>query len=181
MNNINKSAFPIPESVSFPEAITLTQSLLQKMEAGELENIAIEKTISSLVATENGARGFFVTYLTDEGDLADKPTEAVIKALQSSPEIVSQLLVKNIAMSTAMAITHRRQDNETMAQSSQKVSRRSAELIKQLNLDGIPQKLEKLHHSAVSGEGEYQGFLERWGYDSEQKQAIATVIASLSI
>jgi hypothetical protein len=70
----------IPESVTFEEAIALTQSLMSQMETGELQGELVQKQISlrgfgeaitQLVKSENGARGFFVTYLTSEGTLAD--------------------------------------------------------------------------------------------------------------
>jgi hypothetical protein len=49
----------IPESVTFEEAIALTQSLMSQMEAGEVSQQEIAEAIAQLVKTENGARGFF--------------------------------------------------------------------------------------------------------------------------
>jgi hypothetical protein len=166
----------VPENVSFEQAIALTQTFLDLLEQGELSEGVIQTTISELVKTENGARGFFVTYLTDERTLSDRPTPAVISGLKTSPEIVSELLVKNIAMSTAMAITHTRNQNPDMAASSQRVQTRSTDLINQLQLPQIKDKAKSLNHSAQTGTGAYQSFLERWGYDTEQKQAIQTAL-----
>jgi CHASE3 domain sensor protein len=56
----------IPEAVSFEQAIALTQALLSAIEAESLSESKIEQVVSALVKTQNGARGFFVTYLTDE-------------------------------------------------------------------------------------------------------------------
>ncbi len=113
----------VPESVTFQEAIALTQSLLSRIEAG-VSPAEIEAGIAELVKSENGARGFFVTYLTSDGNLADNPSPEVVRALQSSPEIVAELLVKNLAMSAAMAVTHRRNGLEEMAQGSDRVRSR---------------------------------------------------------
>src|SRR3712207_1870602 len=124
----------MPESVTFEKAIALTQSLLPQMEAGELSQEDVSEAIAQLVKSENGARGFFVTYLSSEGTLADNPSPAVIQALKSSPDTVAELLVKNLAMSAAMAVTHRRNDNEQMAQGSDRVRSRTTNLIKQLKL-----------------------------------------------
>ncbi|NJN57719.1 MAG: hypothetical protein HC879_09575 [Leptolyngbyaceae cyanobacterium SL_5_9] len=161
-----------PEDISFEEAIALTQSLLTQMEQGNLSEAEIGAAIAALVSSMNGARGFFVTYLSDERAIADQPSEAVMQALQTSPEIVSDLLIKNLAMSSAMAITHRRNGNEDMAQGSDRVRSRTAHLIKQLQLASVVEKAQKLHESASTGLGEYKAFLDRWGYDAEQRQVI---------
>jgi hypothetical protein len=166
-----ESVFPIPEGVTFEQAIDLSQSLLAQMEQG-LSEPQIEQAIAALVSSENGARGFFVTYLSGGGALADQPSAAVVQALQSSPEIVSELLVKNLAMSTAMAITHRRKQNEAMASGSDQVRQRTAQLLKLIQLAPVPDKAQALIESATTGAGRYQTFLERWSYDEEQKAAI---------
>lgn len=164
----------IPESVTFQEAIALTQTLLTEIEAHQLSE-EVEEALSALVSSENGARGFFVTYLTNPTDI---PSPPLIRALQSSPEIVSELLVKNVAMSAAMAVTHRRNDSPEMAQSSQQVTQRSANLIQQLQLQPVAGKLKQLRVSLDTESGNYQEFLQRWGYDSEQRQAIRDALAA---
>lgn len=165
-------AMEISTKASFEEAIAFTESLLEKMESNQLSDTEITQAIASLVQFPNGARGFFVTYLTTESSLPDHPSPSVIKALASSPAIVADLLVKNLAMSSAMAITHLRNDNQEMAESSQRVTRRTGNLIELLNLDLITQELTHLRETIQNGSGKYQDFLQRWGYDSEQLQVI---------
>lgn len=170
-----------PEEVTFESAIALTQDLLSKMESGEIKEIEIENTVSNLVSSSNGARGFFVTYLTAESELPDNPSPAILKALETSPELVSELLVKNIAMSTAMAITHRRQHNESNAQGSDRVQQRSLHICQKLNNDLIPEKAQQMRESALTGKGEAQvAFFERWGYDQQQRSAIAEILEEVS-
>jgi len=169
----------VPESVSFEEAIAATESLLGQMENGKLTEAEIQESIESLVKSKNGARGFFVTYLTDDRNLADNPTEAVVNALKTSPEIVGELLVKNLAMSAGMSVTHRRNNNETMAKSSQRVTKRNGNLIQLTNLDLVSQELKKMRESALTGEGEYQEFIKRWGYDEEQRKVIEKALSEI--
>jgi hypothetical protein len=164
--------FSVPEEVSFEQAIALTQSLLTHLEQDTLSDAEVGQAIAALVGSMNGARGFFVTYLSDERSVADQPSETVVQALQSSPEIVADLLVKNLAMSSAMAITHRRNGNEPMAQGSDRVRSRTAQLIEKIQLAAVTEKAQKLHESASTGLGEYKAFLDRWGYDAEQRQVI---------
>lgn len=169
---MSQSFLEVPAAVTFEQAIALTQSLLSQVEAGSLSEADIAAVISALVKTENGARGFFVTYLTATSSVADSPSAAVVEALRSSPEIVAELLVKNLAMSTAQAIFHRRQQKEDMAKGSEQVSHRTTRLIQLMDLPSIRDRAQQLMQSAKTGEGKHKAFLERWNYDPEQRQAI---------
>lgn len=162
----------VPDAVTFEQAIALTQSLLAQIEAGELSEEDIESVVSQLVSSENGARGFFVTYLTDSRSLADRPSVGVINALRTSPEIVSELLVKNVAMSAAMVVAHRRRQDEEMAATSARTSTRSADLITTLELPPAHKLAQQMLESVTAGGGVYEAFLKRWGYDAEQRLAI---------
>lgn len=173
---MSDSTLTVPAAITFEQAIHLTRALLDEMAAGNLSEAEIASMLTDLMSSENGARGFFVTYLTDDRDFADQPSPAIAQALKTSPEIVSELLVKNVAMSTAMAISHRRQQNEDMAQGSDRVQRRTAHLIQLVQLPQVSQKAEKLQESAATGTGEYQTFLDRWNYDAEQRQAIQAAL-----
>ncbi len=176
MNDFSKLDF---QSISFPEAISFTQSLMSKIVENPIEEADLERIIAALVSTKNGARGFFVAYLTGDYALADSPSLGVVTALQKSPEIVSELLVKNLAMSSAMAITHLRNRDRDNASSSQTVCRLTANLIELMDLDLVKSGLKELKTTIDSGDGEYRDFLARWGYDREQQIAIASSIEPL--
>ena len=165
----------VPETVTFEQAIALTQSLLSQVEAG-VQEPEIAAVISDLVKTENGSRGFFVTYLTSESSLADNPSPAIVQALQTSPEVVAELLVKNLAMSAAQVLFHRRNQNEEMAQASERVRQRTAHMIELVDLTAVRDRIHKLLQTLAQGEGEYKAFLERWGYDTEQRQVISQAL-----
>jgi hypothetical protein len=164
----------IPKTITFEDAIAASQNLLNEIEEEQLSEAELGSTVSALVNTANGARGFFVTYLTDDRPFADTPTPTVIQALQSSPETVTELLVKNLAMSTAMEITHHRNDNLELAQQSAQVRDRSTTLMKLLTGDRLYSEAQALYQSIVTASGTYATFLKKWGYDAEQQKAIAT-------
>lgn len=162
--------------LSFEQAIAHSQELLLKIAQNNLSDQEITTAIANLVATENGARGFFVTFLTAQNfPLADQPSPALLTALESSPAIVGELLVKNLAMATATELLHQRRGDGEAAQGSQQVRQRTKNLINQLLLPGLTEKLAALEQS-LDGEGPYQAFLERWNYDQEQRQAIRQAI-----
>ncbi|MGA7932255.1 MAG: hypothetical protein WCA35_01625, partial [Kovacikia sp.] len=153
-----------------------TESLLERINQGNVAASTIEQTIGDLVRSENGARGFFVTFLSDPRPLAGPLREAVVKALETAPEVVAPLLVKNLVMSTAMAITHRRNQDEAMAQGSDQVRSRTNQLIQALQLSQLQEHARQLAESIRTGAGAYQPFLNRWNYDGEQKQAMNSVL-----
>jgi hypothetical protein len=159
------------KSLSFEEAIAHTENLfiLANSTQANLSDLELQQAISDLVSTDNGARGFFVFYLTNE--IANQPTEP----LRAVPVPSAELLVKNLAMSTAMAIAHKRNNHATQALGSKQVSDRTANLIKLLNLAEVKKIAELMKNSAQSGAGEYANFLTKWGYDPEQRTAIASV------
>lgn len=176
---MSKSSIEIPPDITFETAIALTQSLLDQVEAGTLSPTQIADALTKLVKSENGARGFFVIYLTSERTLADYPSPEVVQALQSSPDIVAELLAKNLAMSAVMALTHHQNGNEEMAQSSAQVRERTAHLIELVKLNAVYEHCQKLLESATTGDGSYKAFLERQGYDAEQRQLMCQALQSV--
>jgi hypothetical protein len=170
-----ESQFIVPDRVSFEAAIALAEALVDQLAQGTLSEADIEQAIAALVATENGARGFFVTYLSDERAAAE-PSPPLIRALSSSPQIVATLMVKNLAMSTAMAIAHRRNQDQQTAQGSDRVRRRSAQIIRELRSPELTHEIAALVDSIDTDSGAYKAFLDRWNYDTEQRHAIRAAI-----
>lgn len=173
---MNQLAEKTSLSISFEQAIANTQALMIQIEANQLTQQEISSAISKLIKNKGSARGFFVGYLTSDFLLADSPCIGIINGLKSAPEIVSELLIKNLAMSAGMSVTHRRNHQEIMALGSEKVLKRTINLIKRINVEQIKMNLRKLKMSLWTEQGDYQGFLARWGYDREQKQLIQQVI-----
>jgi hypothetical protein len=167
------SSSKITSDITFEDAITLTQSILQQREQETLQDAEFEAAVSQLVATHNGARGFFVTYLTDSRELIDSLLPVVASALTQAPAIAPELLVKNLAMSTAMEITHRRSFNSELAAQSAQVQQRTAALMNLLGFPYFKVEAEGLWKGITTEDGSYAAFLKRWGYDAQQKTAIA--------
>lgn len=167
------------KSLSFSQAIALTQSLMEQIEAGRLDETEIKRQVVSILKDKNGGRGFFVSYLTSDMTLADNPSQGTLDGLKFSIELVSELLVKNLAMSSAMIVTHNRNHDSDNAEGSLQVNRRTKNLFKQLNCPENKEQLLQLQRAIQTGNGEYQNFLQRWNYDAEQKKAIEEAIADV--
>ena len=169
---------PLPAALSFEQAITETQTILAQYQAEQLSPQLLQQAIQTLVQTDNGARGFFVTFLTAEAcPLANQPTPEVLEALRSNPSTVSELLVKNLVMSAAMRIYHTRQQDETAVAGSKRVCRRTQKLIRVLNLPEIWETITQMNQS-LDEQGSFTAFLERWEYDDKQRMEIRLVLRS---
>lgn len=167
------------QPISFPQAISRTQSLIEQIDREEISETEIQNQVASFLESKNGGRGFFVAYLTSEISLADRPSSGIIGGLKAAKQFSSELLVKNLAMSAAMIVVHNRNSDFESMLGSERVYRRTRNLIQQLNLQPIKKKLQQLKTTIENGEGEYQHFLQRWNYDIEQKESILNAIESL--
>jgi hypothetical protein len=83
-------------------------------------------------------------------------------------------------MSTAMALHHRRAGDGGQQAASERVSARCTELLRQLDPSAVKLRLETLLAAARDGQGDDRAFLERWGYDAEQRQAIAAAVEAVA-
>lgn len=173
------STLLVPDSIKFDEAIGLTQTFLTQLKSNELTGEKVLDFVSQLVQTPNGARGFFVTYLTAADPICDRPQPEIIMALQNHSEVAAELLVKNLAMSTAQQLYHQRRNDREMAASSLMVATRTIAIVKQLNLPQIQEMCRELLVTTTTGNGGYSEFLTRWGYDAEQKKAIGLAVRML--
>ena len=175
------STLTVPTNIKFDAAIDLTQVFLTQLKKQELTSAQVLDFVSALIQTANGARGFFVTYLTSPDPICDEPQPEIITAIATHPEIAADLLVKNIAMSTAQQLYHQRRNDSEMMASSATVAARTTKMIEALNLPQIQTLCRELVSTIQTGTGSYTEFLTRWGYDDEQKQSIDRVVSQLIV
>ena len=121
-----------------------------------------------------GARGFFVVSLSTDCALMDRFPDALIFQLRSSGEIVVDLTVKNLAMSSAMIIKHRKNKDPHEVQ-SERVRIRCIELLKLLDSTKVKKRLDVLLE-ATKGNGTDLKFIKKWGYNDKQINAISESI-----
>ena len=168
---------PMPDP-SFAQAMEITAQWIGLWEGGELSDEVLAERVGELVASRDGARGFFVVALAGDSALLDRLPEPLAQALRLAGAGVVDLTARNLAMSTAMAVQHGRQGDDQQQGRSERVQRRCAELLQWLDPTLVAQRLEVLLE-ATAGSGEDVSFLQRWGYDREQTGAIAEAIGTL--
>jgi hypothetical protein len=76
-------------------------------------------------------------------------------------------------MSTAMALHHQRSGDATQQARSERVRDRSTELLRQLDPHQVKERLVVLLEAADQASGADLEFLDRWGYDPQQRRAIS--------
>jgi hypothetical protein len=158
--------------IKFAAAIELTQQFVLQLQDGVLTPEQVQSFVTDLVATQEGARGFFVGYLTNGLEIVDKVHPGITLGLAAHPKVVADLLVKNLAMSTAQNLHFLRENQADMAANSATVAKRSQQLIDALQMPEIQVITQQIIDAIRTGTGDYMEFLERWGYDAEQKGAI---------
>jgi hypothetical protein len=82
-------------------------------------------------------------------------------------------------MCSAMVVHHQRNQDEKAANESKKVRSRTTKLIKSIKIPSLSGNIQELYQGITTCEGNYKGFLKRWGYDTEQLKAIKEVIEPL--
>ena len=175
-----------PLEPTFSQAMEITAQWLGLWEAGELSDEVLADRVGELVASRDGARGFFVVSLTGDAPLMDRLPEPLVAALQKAGEGVVDLTVRNLVMSSAMILHHRRSADQEHQAGSERVQQRSTELLRQLEAGPVKRRLETLlaaageQEEAAGAVAEDRAFLDRWGYDAEQRRAIVAAIEAVA-
>ena len=159
---------------TFKEAMEATMIWCKSWENDEISDEVISDRIGELIKSLDGARGFFVVSLSIDCPLMDRFPDALIFQLRNSGEMVVDLTVKNLAMSAAMVITHRK-NNDPQEIQSEKIKIRCIELLKLLDSKLVKKRLDALL-DATKGDGADLQFFNRWSYSNEQINAISESI-----
>jgi hypothetical protein len=84
-------------------------------------------------------------------------------------------------MSTSMALHHERAGDGPQQSASERVALRCTELLRLLPSELVRGRLETLLSAAAENQGDDVAFLERWGYDAQQKAAIAAAVEAVAL
>jgi hypothetical protein len=168
-----------PLQPTFQQAMEITAQWLALWENGELSDEVLGDRVAEMVASRDGARGFFVVSLAGDSPLMDRLPDPVVLALRQAGDGVVDLSVRNLAMSTAMALHHQRNGDAGQQGGSERVQLRCTELLRLLEPGAVKERLETLLE-ATSGRGDDVVFLDRWGYDADQRAAIADAVLAVA-
>tara|TARA_B100000700_G_C14885908_1_gene780338 strand:- start:580 stop:1113 length:534 start_codon:yes stop_codon:yes gene_type:complete len=163
---------------TFEEAINFSMVWCNAWQDGELSDEVLADKIGELLKTSQGARGFLAIGLASDCPLMDRLPDSIIFQLRAAGDLIVDLVARNLAMSTAMSINHIRNKDDSQRDSSLRVSDRCIELLKVLDPNKVKIRLETLI-DGIESKGPDVDFLKKWGYDKEQKIAIASKVNSI--
>ena len=165
---------------SFQEAMEIAAGWMTQWDNEEISDEVIADRVAELVASRDGARGFFVVSLAGDSALMDRLPEALVIKLREAGDGVVDLTARNLAMSAAMVVHHRNNGDNDQEAGSERVNQRCTELLRQLDSQRVKTRLEVLLEAATQRRGDDLAFLERWGYDDQQKQAIGDAVHAVA-
>lgn len=177
---------------SFENAQVLGRQLAKALSASRTADEPLSQEardlLGALVSTTAGARGWFVTLLTDpdfEPLFVSPMQEVILEAIIANPEPNIRLMTMNVAMSTAAELAHLARGHPDLAQASRMTRDRSTTLLTELmdRLPGLKDSVKALL-SAVTPEDplpdhEWIKFCDKWGYSATQREAIRRQVAPL--
>jgi len=158
------------KEASFTQAINISAQWCKEWGEDVLSEEVLADRIAELIKNKNGLRGFFAYALSDKDCfLLDKLPFSLIYKLNEGGDAVVEIVVKNLIMSTAQIIIHRRENNYEYEITSENISERCKGILKLLETNLVTkvvnQVIKDLDHMGNS-------FDNSTKYDSEQKEFI---------
>ena len=126
--------------------------------------------IAELIKTKNGLRGFFAYALSDKDCLLlDKLPFSLIFKLNEAGDTVVEIIVKNLIMSSAQIIIHRRDDNSEYEMTSENIADRCKSILRLLETKLVTNTVNQVLRN-LDNMG--NGLDNSIKYDLEQKEFI---------
>ena len=164
---------------SFEQAMNAAILWCNSWEEGSISDEVLADRVAELVETAEGARGFFVISLSIDCPLMDRLPDPLVFQLRKAGENIVELIVKNLAMSSAMACYHMINKDNKLQSESERINSRCVDILRLLEPALVKKHLE-IMLDATKGKGKVVNFLERWNYKKQQIVAIANSINSVA-
>ena len=130
------------EKPTFYQSIDIANKWCKDWEEELLSDEVLADRVAELVKTNSGMRGFFAYALSDINcSLLDKlPSSLTFKFIEGGEKIV-EITLKNLIMSSAQVINHRRDKNPEYEEMSKNISDRCINILKILNTNLVNDKV----------------------------------------
>ena len=166
------------KEASFTQAINISAQWCKEWGEDILNEEVLADRIAELTKTRNGLRGFFAYALSDKDCfLLDKLPFSLIYKLNEGGGSVADIVVKNLIMSTAQIIIHRRDNNREYEISSQNIADRCKAILRMLETKSVTK-----HVNQALGDLDNMGnsFDNSVKYGSDQKEFIIKQILDIA-
>ena len=166
------------KEASFTQAINISAKWCKEWSEDLLSEEVLADRIAELIKTRNGLRGFFAYALSDKDCfLLDKLPFSLIYKLNEGGDAVVGILVKNLIMSSAQIVIHRRENNHEYEITSENISDRCKAILRLLDTKlvtkTVNQIIKDLDNMGNSLDNSHK-------YDSEQKDFIKKQIFEIA-
>ncbi len=166
------------KEASFTQAINISAQWCKEWGEDLLSAEVLADRIAELIKTRNGMRGFFAYALSDKDCfLLDKLPFSLIYKLNESGDAVAEILVKNLIMSSAQIIIHRRDNNHEYELTSENISDRCKAILKLLETKSVTKFVNQVLRNLDNMGNSFDNSVK---YDSEQKEFIKKQILDIA-
>ena len=163
---------------SFTQAINIAAQWCKDWGEDLLSEEVLADRIAELTKTRNGLRGFFAYALSDKDCfLLDKLPFSLIYKLNEGGDAVVEIVVKNLIMSSAQIIFHRRNNNHEYEITSDKISDRCKGILKLLETKTVTKSVNQVLRDLDTMGNSFENSVK---YDSEQKDFIKKQIFAIA-
>ncbi len=133
------------KEASFTQAINISALWCKEWGEDLLSEEVLADRISELIKTKNGLRGFFAYALSDiDCFLLDKLPSSIIFMLTEGGEEVVEILMKNLLMSSAQIVVHKRENNIKYQLSSENISERCKDILRLLDTKLVTKTINQI-------------------------------------
>ena len=166
------------KEASFSEAINISALWCKEWGEDLLSEEVLADRISELIKTKNGLRGFFAYALSDRDCyLLDKLPSSIIFMLTKGGEEVVEILVKNLLMSSAQIIVHRRENNLEHKLTSENISERCKGILRVLETKLVTKTINQIVKDLDNIGNSFDKSIK---YDDQQKEFIKQQISDIA-
>ena len=158
------------KEASFIQAINISAQWCKDWEEDLLSEEVLADRIAELIKTKNGLRGFFAYALSDKDCfLLDKLPFSLIYKLNEGGKTVVEIVVKNLIMSSAQIIIHRRENNDEYEMTSKNISERCKAILRLLETQLVTKTVNQILKDLDTMGNSLNNSTK---YDTEQKKFI---------
>ena len=166
------------KEASFIQAINISAQWCKEWEEDLLSEEVLADRIAELIKTKIGLRGFFAYALSDkECFLLDKLPSSLIFKLNEAGETVVEIVVKNLIMTSAQIIIHRRESNHEYEETSENISDRCKAILRLLETKSVIKSVNQVLRDLDNMGNSFDNSVK---YDSEQKEFIKKQILDIA-
>jgi len=174
---MEKKAINLKEA-SFTQAINISAQWCKEWGQDLLSEEVLADRVAELIKTKNGLRGFFAYALSDKDCfLLDKLPSSLIFKFNEGGGAVVEIVVKNLIMSSAQIIIHRRENNDEYEMMSENISDRCKAILSMLETNLVTKTVNQI---IIELDNMGNSFDNSIKYDSEQKDFIKKQIFEIA-